>query len=71
MPQHGFWGGLLQNVGQLAMLNVFEDEYVRNVLNVDSSASRVGREVNHFEFSHVDVSVALCRRWVSGQQNGC
>jgi HD-like signal output (HDOD) protein/GGDEF domain-containing protein len=58
-----FLGGLLQDVGQLAMLNVFEDEYVSNVLDVDSSASRVGREVNHFGFSHVDVSAALCRRW--------
>jgi HD-like signal output (HDOD) protein/GGDEF domain-containing protein len=58
-----FLGGLLQDVGQLAMLNVFEDEYVDNVLDVDSSTSRVGREVDHFGFSHVDVSAALCRRW--------
>ncbi|MCP4507950.1 MAG: HDOD domain-containing protein, partial [Fuerstiella sp.] len=58
-----FLGGLLQDVGQLAMLNVFEDEYVNHVLDVDSSASRVGREVDHFGFSHVDVSAALCRRW--------
>ena len=58
-----FLGGLLQDVGQLAMLNVFEDEYVNSVLDVDSSASRVGREINQFGFSHVDVSAALCRRW--------
>ncbi len=58
-----FLGGLLQDVGQLAMLNVFEDEYVNSVLDVDSSASRVGREIDHFGFSHVDVSAALCRRW--------
>jgi GGDEF domain-containing protein len=45
------------------MLNVFEDEYVSNVLDTDSSASCVGREMNHFGFSHVDVSAALCRRW--------
>ena len=58
-----FLAGLLQDVGQLAMLNVFEDEYVNSVLDVDSSTSRVGREVDNFGFSHVDVSAALCRRW--------
>jgi len=58
-----FLGELLQDVGQLATLNVFENEYVDKVLDVDSSASRVGREVDHFGFSHANVSAALCRRW--------
>ncbi|MDG2129231.1 MAG: HDOD domain-containing protein [Fuerstiella sp.] len=58
-----FLGGLLQDIGQLAMLSVYEDQYVTNVLDVDSSSSRVGREVDHFGFSHADVSAALCRRW--------
>ncbi|MCP4509851.1 MAG: HDOD domain-containing protein, partial [Fuerstiella sp.] len=43
-----FLGGLLQDIGQLAMLSVYEDQYVTNVLDVDSSSSRVGREVDHF-----------------------
>lgn len=58
-----FLGGLLRDVGHLAMLNVFQDEYVSKVLESQTSESRVDLEIEHFGYSHVDVSVALCGRW--------
>lgn len=58
-----FLGGLLQDVGQLALLNAFESEYVDRVLEVADARSRAERERDSFGFTHVDISVALCRRW--------
>ncbi|MFY9252148.1 MAG: HDOD domain-containing protein [Fuerstiella sp.] len=58
-----FLGGLLQDIGHLAMLNVFGDHYVEHVLEPQNSRARVELEAEHFGFTHVEVSVALCRRW--------
>ncbi|MCA9051936.1 MAG: HDOD domain-containing protein [Planctomycetaceae bacterium] len=58
-----FLGALLQDVGQLALLNAFETEYAERVLEVENAESRVEREQRAFGFTHVDISVALVRRW--------
>lgn len=58
-----FLAGLLQDVGRIALLNVAQTDYVEAVLQLESDFSCVERELDHFGFSHVDVSVALCQRW--------
>lgn len=62
-PPTWFLGGLLQDVGQLAMLNVAQVEYFQAVLDRGRSESRIRLEREHFGFTHVDVSVALCKKW--------
>lgn len=62
-PPTWFLGGLLQDVGQLALLNVAQVEYFRQVLDQGRSQSRLQLERDNFGFTHVDVSVALCRKW--------
>ena len=62
-PPTWFLTGLLQDVGQMAMLNVAQVEYYQHVLDRGRAESRLKLEQDHFGFTHVDVSVALCRRW--------
>ena len=58
-----FLAGLVQDLGHITMLNIAGQEYVDNVLDGDYAIPRVERERNHFGFTHVDVSLALCERW--------
>lgn len=58
-----FLAGLLQDVGQLAMLNFIGQPYVDEVLQSDTDLRRIDREAEAFGFTHVDVSTALCRTW--------
>ncbi len=58
-----FLAGLLQDIGRLALLSTCGTEYVQNVLAADDNRSMVQREVATFGYSHVDVSVGLCRKW--------
>ena len=62
-PPTWFLAGLLQEIGQIAMLNVVGQHYVDSVLDLDSDVSRLEREVSEFGYSHVDVGVALCQKW--------
>lgn len=62
-PATWFLAGLLQDVGQLAMLNAIGQPYVFDVLQADSDIRRVDREKEVFGFSHVEVSTALCQTW--------
>ncbi|APZ96654.1 sensor domain-containing diguanylate cyclase [Fuerstiella marisgermanici] len=58
-----FLAGLLQDIGQIAMLNVAMAEYDEHVLQPVADESRLQLEINHFGFSHVDVSAGLCTAW--------
>ena len=58
-----FLAGLLQDIGQLAMLNVAGQEYVDAVLENNGEGGRTEREQRHFGFTHVDVSAGLCKKW--------
>jgi len=58
-----FLAGLLQDIGRLAMLSTHSSAYCSAVLQADGHRSTVETEVDSFGFTHVDVSVELCRRW--------
>lgn len=58
-----FLAGLLQDVGQLAMLHCCGGDYATEVFESDSDRSDVEIEAESFGFNHVEVSVELCRRW--------
>lgn len=58
-----FLAGLVQDLGHITMLNVSGQEYVDHVLAGDYSVPRIEREKQHYGFTHVDVSIALCERW--------
>ena len=62
-PPTWFLAGLLQDVGQLAMLNVAQVEYFQNVLDRGHSECRFDLEKERFGFTHVEVSVGLCKKW--------
>jgi diguanylate cyclase (GGDEF)-like protein/putative nucleotidyltransferase with HDIG domain len=58
-----FLAGLLQDIGRLALLHSCREEYVANVLENKDERSHREREQEWLGFSHVEVSVGLCRRW--------
>ncbi len=58
-----FLAGLLQDIGQLAMLHCCGGDYWNEVFESDSDLTDVEIESASFGFNHVDVSVELCRRW--------
>lgn len=65
-PAVWFLAGLLQDAGRLVMLNVFQDEYVEQVIRGDAEISLSERESQAFGFTHAQVSAALCRTWNLG-----
>ena len=58
-----FLAALMQDIGRLALLHTCGEEYVQNVLDVDDDRSQRQREQDWLGFTHVDVSLGLCRRW--------
>jgi HD-like signal output (HDOD) protein/GGDEF domain-containing protein len=58
-----FLAGLLQDIGRLAMLSYYGNDYAVKVLSVMDDRSVVEREFDHVGFTHVDVSTGLCKRW--------
>jgi len=58
-----FLAGLLQDIGRLAMLSTLSAEYCSAVLQADDQRSTLELELDSFGFTHVDVSVELCRKW--------
>ncbi len=57
-----FLAGLLQDIGQLAMLHCCGSDYAE-IIGSGFNDHTVQLEMDAFGFSHVDVSVALCRNW--------
>jgi len=58
-----FLAGLLQDIGRLALLHTCREEYVEHVLEAKDERTHREREQEWLGFTHVDVSVGLCRRW--------
>lgn len=67
-PAVWFLAGLLQDAGRLVMLNVFQEEYVSQVIQGDADVALSDREAQAFGFSHAEVSAALCRSWNLGDE---
>ena len=64
--QHFFFmAGMLQDIGILAMLNEFPEEYCE-VVKHSSFPDVVAAERENFGFSHVEVSCAILKRWNIG-----
>ena len=62
-PALVFTIGLLQDIGELAMLNAIPQEYATCQASVEPGDAQCDVEVAQHGFSHVDVGVALCERW--------
>jgi diguanylate cyclase (GGDEF)-like protein len=58
-----FLAGLLQDIGRLALLHTLREEYVEHVLEPEDERTHREREQQWLEFTHVEVSQGLCRRW--------
>ncbi len=58
-----FLAGLIQDIGRLALLHTCREDYVEHVLECTDDQSHREREQRWFGFTHVDVSLGLCRRW--------
>lgn len=65
-PPTWFLAGLLQDIGRLTLLQTCRSDYVKEVLNCRDDRSERERERRWLGFDHVDVSVAICRRWNLG-----
>ena len=62
-PATCFLAATLQDIGILAMVCEAPEEYLFNVLQRADFPSTVARERKHFGFSHIDVSVAIVKKW--------
>ncbi|MEZ6062144.1 MAG: HDOD domain-containing protein [Planctomycetaceae bacterium] len=58
-----FLAGLLQDIGRLALLATCGQSYVDSVLDVRDDRTTFQREQEALGYTHVDVSVGLCRKW--------
>ena len=58
-----FVAGLLQDIGVLAFLSTFPEEYSSEILTDGAFVGHFENEAKKFGFTHVDVSTELCRRW--------
>ncbi len=63
-----FMAGLLQDIGVLAMLSEFGDEYIENVLERASLPDVADAERRHFGFSHIDISEQIVQQWNLGKR---
>jgi putative nucleotidyltransferase with HDIG domain len=62
---HSVWflGGILQDVGRLALLAAVPETYGKIVTDAGDGLALLALEQEAFGFTHVDVSVQLCQRW--------
>ncbi|MCA9035691.1 MAG: GGDEF domain-containing protein [Planctomycetaceae bacterium] len=67
-PANWFLAGLLQDVGRLAMLSADENTYIMEVLSSLDDSKIEDLERSAFGFSHTDVSMQLCDRWMLGDE---
>ena len=58
-----FLGGLLQDIGILALMHELSEEYVIDVLEQTEFPNVVAVERRSFGFTHVDVTREICERW--------
>ncbi len=62
-----FTGGMLQDIGVLAMVNEIGDDYVSQVLQSCDRSDMIEVEKRCFGFTHVDVSAEVLQRWNMGR----
>jgi diguanylate cyclase (GGDEF)-like protein/putative nucleotidyltransferase with HDIG domain len=62
-PNVYFTGGLLLDIGMLALLNAFAGKYAHLILDAKQLSKLCESENDLFDFTHVDVGVELCRTW--------
>ena len=62
-PSICFMGGLLQDIGILAMFAEFESEYIKNVLERAVLPEVAAAEKRHFGYSHIEVSKEVVHLW--------
>ena len=58
-----FVAGLLQDIGVLALLSTYPEQYSSAILVDGAFVGHFENEAKKFGFTHVDVSTELCRRW--------
>ncbi|WP_162273939.1 GGDEF domain-containing protein [Mariniblastus fucicola] len=61
-----FTGGLIQDIGILAMVTELGEDYISNVLYSSSHFHIADREKEQFGFTHVDVTGEILKRWNMG-----
>ncbi|MEN0019671.1 MAG: GGDEF domain-containing protein [Planctomycetota bacterium] len=59
-----FLGGMLQDIGMMAMFCTFGDDYVEVLKQTNGDHRKLTKyELDAFEIHHPDVGALLCRRW--------
>jgi diguanylate cyclase (GGDEF)-like protein len=62
-PLVWFLGGLLQDVGRMALLNAEPDVYGQLLDESDEGPDLIAAEQRAFGYTHTDVATQLCQRW--------
>lgn len=63
-PDEAFLGGLLQDVGMIAMVQALGDEYLRVIAPAQGDHRKVCKlELDALEIQHPDVGAMLARKW--------
>lgn len=62
-PPHWFLAGLLQDVGQLAMLDCFPNDYTTLLSAESTDAELIESERDTFGFDHIQLTTALLEHW--------
>lgn len=62
-PEECFLGGLLQDVGMIALLQTLKDDYARLVLDTGEHAGLAKRELDELGVQHSDIGALLAQRW--------
>lgn len=67
--EEAFLGGLLQDVGMLALHRVLGDKYLAILTQTNGDhRSLASLELEHFETQHTDIGAMLCERWKLPEQ---
>ncbi len=67
--EEAFLGGLLQDIGMLALHRVLGDTYLAILTQTDGDHRLLaGLELEHFEVQHTDIGAMLCERWKLPEQ---
>jgi diguanylate cyclase (GGDEF)-like protein len=62
-PASCFLAAMVQDIGSLAMLSEAPEFYLENILQRQAFPNVAAAERSVFGFSHVDVSIAIIRKW--------
>jgi HD-like signal output (HDOD) protein len=61
-----FLAGMIQDVGVLALVSEYPEEYTDHVLKKSRLPNVIEAERSYFGFSHIDVSVEIIKKWNIG-----